>query len=105
MGSPVLLEAATVLGFRVRISQSRWDLITNEKHPAMTGREMDVKGTLESPDEVRRSRSDDSVFLFYRLERSERWICAVAKRTNGEGFLITAYPTDAIKEGEKVWPK
>jgi len=23
----------------------------------------------------------------------------------GEGFLVTAYPTDAIKEGEYIWPK
>ena len=30
---------------------------------------------------------------------------AVAKRLNGEGFLITAYPTDAIKEGEQIWVK
>jgi hypothetical protein len=23
----------------------------------------------------------------------------------GAGFLITTYPTDAIKEGTKIWPK
>ncbi len=32
-----------------------------------------------------------------------RWICAVVKRLNGEAFLITTYPTDAIKEGEPIW--
>jgi hypothetical protein len=26
-------------------------------------------------------------------------------REGRAGFLITAYPTDAIKEGEKIWPK
>jgi hypothetical protein len=31
-------------------------------------------------------------------------MCAVAKRLNGEGFLITAYVTDTIKEGEHLWP-
>jgi hypothetical protein len=45
------------------------------------------------------------VFLFYKLEREERWVCAVARRLNSEGFLITAYVTDAIKEGTQVWPK
>jgi len=45
------------------------------------------------------------VFLFYRLECSGRWICVVAKRLNGDGFLITTYPTDTIKEGERVWSK
>ena len=29
----------------------------------------------------------------------------LGQRIDGEGFLITAYQTDAIKEGEKVWPK
>lgn len=27
------------------------------------------------------------------------------KRLNGDGFLITTYPTDAIKEGERIWSK
>jgi hypothetical protein len=27
----------------------------------------------------------------------------VTRRLNGDGFLITAYPTDAIKQGELIW--
>lgn len=27
-----------------------------------------------------------------------------ATLTNPSGFLITAYPTDAIKEGTRIWP-
>ncbi|MBC6480924.1 MAG: hypothetical protein GDA56_27245 [Hormoscilla sp. GM7CHS1pb] len=71
----------------------------------MLGREVDVQETLRMPDEICRSREDPQVYLFYRLERPKRWLCAVAKRLNGEGFLITAYPTDAIKEGEQIWVK
>jgi hypothetical protein len=29
----------------------------------------------------------------------------VTKRAADQGFLITAYPTDAIKEGTQVWLK
>jgi hypothetical protein len=29
----------------------------------------------------------------------------LTKRSNEDSFLITAYPTDAIKEGIKIWPK
>ena len=79
--------------------------ITTIKHPAMAGREALVQEPLASPDEVRISRSDEAVYLFYKAERDRRWVCAVAKRLNGEGFLITAYPTDAVKEGERIWPK
>ena len=100
-----LFEAATPLGFRVRVARTRWELIVNEKHPAMEGRELNVKSALESPDEVRQSKSDSSVLLFYKTEALKRWVCAVTKRSNEEGFLITAYPTDAIKEGTKIWPK
>jgi hypothetical protein len=69
----------------------------------MKGREEDVKKALEQPDEIRQSRSDENVYLFYKAERTKRWICVVSKRTGEEGFLITTYPTDAIKEGTQVW--
>jgi hypothetical protein len=42
---------------------------------------------------------------FRRSERVRRWACAVAKRLNGEGFLVTTYRTDVIKEGVRVWPR
>ena len=71
----------------------------------MAGREGIVKTTLENPDQVRQSRSDPQVLLFYRAEDTSRWVCAVAKRAADQGVLITAYPTDAIKEGTQVWPK
>ena len=71
----------------------------------MAGREDVVKATLESPEQIRQSHSDSEVLLFYRAERSSRWVCAVAMRAADQGFLITAYPTDAIKEGTQVWPK
>ena len=71
----------------------------------MEGRLEEIREALVSPDEVRHSRSDGNVYLFYRAQRPGRWTCAVVKRVDGEGFLITAYLTDAIKEGERVWSK
>lgn len=44
-------------------------------------------------------------FLFSRGEDTKRWVCAVAKRDAEQAFLITVYPTDAIKEGTEIWPK
>ncbi len=100
-----LFEVTTPLGFRVRVTRSYWDLITTIKHPVMAGQDSIVKNTLHTPAQIRVSRSDASVYLFYHQDRTDRWICAVAKRLNDEGFLITAYPTEAIKEGVRVWPK
>ena len=101
----LLFEVLTPLGFQVRVTRERWNLITTVKHPVMTGREDVVKATLQSPEQIRQSRSDSEVLLFYRAEGISRWVCAVAKRAADQGFLITAYPTDAIKEGTQVWPK
>ena len=101
----LLFEVLTPLGFRVRVTRERWNFIATAKHPIMAGREDVVKATLGSPEQIRQSRSDSEVLLFYRAERSSRWVCAVAKRAADQGFLITAYPTDAIKEGTQVWPK
>ncbi|MBN1483819.1 MAG: DUF4258 domain-containing protein [Chloroflexia bacterium] len=92
----VLFEVGTPLGFRVRVTRAYWELITTVKHPVMAGREAAVQEVLEQPDEIRQSR--------YRA-MGQRWFCAVAKRLNSDGFLITAYPTDAIKEGTRIWPR
>jgi len=101
----LLFEVLTPLGFRVRVTRERWQLITTAKHPVMAGREDVVRATLESPEQVRQSRSDAQVLLFYHVEGASRWVCAVARRAEDQGFLITAYPTDAIKEGTQIWPK
>lgn len=101
----ILFEAFTPLGFTVRVTRAYWIIITTVKHPVMAGCEAEVKAALESPEEIRRSKSDATVYLFYRSRRNRRWVCAVSKQEDSTGFLITAYPTDAIKEGERIWPK
>ena len=105
LGGSLLFEVVTPLGFRVRVTRAYWQLIITVKHPVMAGREVDVQATLQQPTEIRVSKSDPNVFLFYKPERIGRWVCAVTKRLDGEGFLITTYPTDAIKEGIHIWPK
>jgi hypothetical protein len=100
----LLFEVLTPLGFTVRVSRAYWEVIVTIKHPVMDGCEATIQDVLARPEEVRVSRSDDAVYLFYSEQRERRWVCAVARRLNNEGFLITAYPTDAIKEGMRVWP-
>jgi hypothetical protein len=98
----VKFEVLTPLGFTVRTSENYWQrLIT--KHPDIEDLEELVQQALTSPDEVRRSSRDEGVLLFYLIRSTERWVVAVTRRLNGDGFLITAYQTDAIKEGESIW--
>ena len=101
----LLFEVLTPLGFSVRVTRERWTLITTIKHPVMVGQERAVIRALENPEQVRQSRSDAEVLLFYQGTGENRWVCAVARHAPDHGFLITAYPTDAIKEGIQIWPK
>jgi len=104
-GQELVFDVLTPVGFRVHVTRTYWELIVSIKHPAMAGREDAVRETLRNPDTIRLSKSDSSVYLFYKSERGRRWVCAVAKGMGEEGFLITTYPTDAIKEGVEIWPR
>ncbi len=104
MEKELLFKVATPLGFEVRCSRPYWDFLVSEKHPALKGREEDVKLALVDPVEIRGSRKDKEVYLFYSGGQP-RWLCAVAKKDGMDGFLVTAYPTDRVKIGEVVWKK
>jgi hypothetical protein len=97
-------EILTPLGFTVRTTEEYWQKVTT-KHPDIADLELEVQQALANPDEVRRSSRDQNILLFYIVYKDKRWVVAVTKRLNGDGFLITAYQTDAIKEGELIWHK
>lgn len=99
----MVFEILTPIGFTVRTSDDYWQKIVI-KHPDMAERLEQVKQALASPIEVRCSSRDTQVLLFY-ITQGRRWLVAVARRLNSDGFLVTAYRTDAIKEGEVVWPR
>ena len=97
-------EVVTPLGFTVRCTAAYWEFISTIKHPVMAGRVADVVAALTDPDEIRQSRKDAGVLLFYQ-GGPPRWVCGVCRRDDGSGFLITAYPTDAIKAGDTIWKR
>lgn len=98
------LDVLTPLGFRVRCTRDYWDFIASHKHPGIRGSEEGIIEVLRDPDEVRQSRKDPGVLLFYRGKRP-RWLCAVTRRQDDVGFLITAYQTDSIKVGVTLWKR
>jgi hypothetical protein len=88
--------------------------LTNERlahilqHPEMAAMEAEVERVLQSPTEVRRSRSDEEVCLFYAFyERTlvgPKWLCVVVRYGHEDPFVITAYLTDKMKAGDTLWP-
>ena len=100
MEEKTYFEVKSSLGKSIRIAKSYWDRIIETKHPIMKGKEEIVKDTLKNPDEIRNSRKDSKVFLYYKKSNGKH-SCVVAKHLNGDGFIVTTYITDRIKIGEK----
>jgi hypothetical protein len=97
-----LFEIATPLGFVVRTTSAYW-VFLQEKHPDVTAKLADIQRCLAAPSQVRRSKQDPAVYLFYTV-LTRYHLCVVVKRLDGEGFVVTCYVTDAIKEGMRIWP-
>ena len=104
MPETYFFDVETPFGYRVHCTREYWDFIVGMKHPILMGREQEVKRALSQPDQVRQSRKDPDVLLFYRGSHP-RWVCAVIRRPGEHGFLITAYVADKLKAGEVLWTK
>lgn len=102
MTGALYFEERTPLGVLVRATVVHWARIVTFKHPVMRGKESLVRATLKHPDEIRRSRKDPDVHLYYGQDPPYH-ICVVVRHLNDEGYVVTAYRTDKIKEGERIW--
>lgn len=68
----------------------------------------EIERVLRSPQFVRRSRSDETMRLFYEFYAQTivggKWLCVVVKYMESDAFVVTAYLTDKPKAGEELWP-
>ena len=68
-----------------------------------------IERVLKTPTEVRVSRSDKTVELFYQFYAQtrvgEKWLCVVVKYQPDDAFVVTAYLTNQLKAGDMIWPK
>ena len=101
--SELYFEVLTPLGIRVRTTKDYWVRIVTFKHPVMRGKEALVQAALQNPVQIRRSAKDPSVQLYYGPDPPYH-VCVVVKCSNHVGFIVTAYRTDTIKEGDAIWP-
>ncbi|KKR97365.1 MAG: hypothetical protein UU48_C0017G0001 [Candidatus Uhrbacteria bacterium GW2011_GWF2_41_16] len=65
----------------------------------MKSKEDIVKSVLQMSDEIRQSKIDKDVFLYYK--QYDKLYCVVVRHAGMEGF----YPTDKVKEGDVIWTK
>ena len=75
----------------------------------MNGLGAEIERVLTAPQTVRRSRSDDTVRLFYEFYAQTMgggtWLCVFVKYLEDDAFVVTAYLTDKPKTGDSLWPK
>jgi hypothetical protein len=92
-------------GNNVRLTDERLAHIL--EHAEMAGMEAEIERVLQAPAEVRASRSDEYVKLFYdfylQTTVGGKWVCVVVKYFADDAFVITAYLTDTMKAGETLW--
>ncbi|MBI3274199.1 MAG: DUF4258 domain-containing protein [Candidatus Colwellbacteria bacterium] len=98
------LQIVSKLDKKLRITKGYWHRITSIKHPSIRGKEQQVREALQDPDSIRQSKTDENVFLYYKQYKSY-YLCVVARHKNGNGFIITVYTTNKIKEGRLIWQK
>ncbi|WP_217699485.1 hypothetical protein, partial [Leptospira alexanderi] len=76
-------------------------------HPEMSGQEERIVECLLSPEQVRQSRTDERVELFYKYFADtlvgDKYLCVVIKNGIDDLFLVTAYFTDKVKEGKVLY--
>lgn len=105
MVTDIFFQVFTPLGVTVRTTKEYWDKITTIKHPSIKKYEGEVKKALKNPDEVRQSQQDEHVSLYYK-SIGKLSVCVVVDNVSSkEGYIITAYLTDRIKEGEQIYGK
>jgi hypothetical protein len=94
-------------GCQIRLTEERWEHILSRAE--MAGMEQAIAETLINPEIVRRSRTDNAAYLYYRYRENtlvgDKWLCVVVKYLEDDAFIITAYLTDQLKQGEQLWQR
>lgn len=100
-----LFSVKTPLGVMIRTTGEYWNIIVTIKHPSISKYKHKVQETLKEPDQIRISKKDPRVHLYYK-NIGTVYVCVVADHTDKvSGYIITAYLTDRIKEGKKIYGK
>lgn len=104
MNKDLFFEITTPLNVTIRTTVDYWNYVTTIKHRNIKGKEKNIVAALSDPNFIRKSKIDESVFLYYK--KIENYLyCIVVRHENGTGYLITTYLTDKAKEGELIWTK
>ncbi|GMU63076.1 MAG: hypothetical protein AMXMBFR34_48390 [Myxococcaceae bacterium] len=93
-------------GLAIRLTDER--LAHIHAHPEMADLDAAIAQTLAHPQIVVQSASDEQANLYYRYYVGtmvgDKYLCVVVKVLPADAFVLTAYLTDKVKQGERLWP-
>ncbi len=96
----VVFEVTDKTGRRIRLTKKQWSHINN-KHPTVANYFKEIKETLQKPDAITDSNTDENVHFYYRyykyLTSPHKYILVIVKYLNGKGFIISAFFEKNIK--------
>jgi len=93
-----------IFGREIRLDDGRWKHIITV-HPEIERYRKEVEETVSNPDKIKRSLYSNEVVIYYRQKVLNGKHMAVVIKVNDDKFVITAYMTDRIKEGEMIWQR
>ncbi len=102
----LLFEIEDIFGRKIRTTKDYWLKIKTLKHLELRYGITEVKKTLVNPDEVRRSVTDETIFLYSKKIAKYDILIVAVKILNSDGFLVTVYQTKEYrKKGKILWLK
>jgi hypothetical protein len=105
MAKRTIFSETTPLDERVVLTRDRWREIIRFKHPALRGHEEDVRECVRDPDCIRESAKNTTVHLHYRKMESGYVCVVVAGDDVDDRFVVTAYFTKSLKQGNDLWTR
>ena len=91
----------------IRLTKERLSHIL--ERPEMAGQEDRTRETIALPDVVKVSRHDPAALCYYRWYEAtpvtRKYLLCVVKVRDLDGFVITAFYTDKMKEGKVAWQR
>lgn len=100
-----IIEVKDCRGYRVYCTEEIWYDKILISRPWMEGWEDLIIEVLQTPSYICQDpkRTNRNIYYLIHRTKKDRYIRVVARFSNEKvGFLISAYPADSGKEGEKV---
>jgi hypothetical protein len=106
MADKEITKFVSINNIEIKLTEDRL-LHALEGHPEVTIDQ--IKRAIEAPDEIRKSNSNNSFFLMYKIDGEifgkDKYFCVVVKNSQAEYKVWTAYETTKIKNGELLYKK